>query len=257
MQAKGISQHITNSYRRYMDYAEYHARKAGIPDEAGDILNEVLLSLMGKNEEKLIGLLSKKKGGYSELDFYVLRMIKLNTYSKTAPYIRKTRRLPIDKNIDTDDEVQPPELPEPDEEIIDKVKKAREILESLNISKKDKDIFEWKFFKHQTLQSWPGDDNYQNVCRTYNRVKRQMISRIKNPHNGRKKWTAREISYLKAEYPNMETMTIAHYLKRNYNSVCRKAEQLGLKKNHFTKRKINRRCGDGSFCIPVMKGESP
>jgi len=46
---------------------------------------------------------------------------------------------------------------------------------------------------------------------------------------------------MKAEYPHKETIRIAGFLGRNYNSVARMAEKLGLKKSTGTRAKINRR----------------
>ena len=103
-------------------------------------------------------LIDKKKGPYTELDFFVLKMIKLNTYSV--------------------------------------------------------------------------------VCNTYNRVKKQMIHKIKNPHSTRRRWTDEEIRYLTNEFPHIETMGIAMKLNRNYDAVRKKAQRLGLKRTTFTRKKI-------------------
>lgn len=266
--SKKLDQYITNRYPRWLDHAEYHAAKAGIPDEAGDILNEVILDLLGKPESKIEEMLSRKKRSYNkkdkreyaELDWFILKMIRLNAYSKTSPYRHKTRSIPLDQNvnpyyINTEDLTH--EEIDRNETILDKNNKVREILESLNIPEADKKIFSWKFFGDNSLRSWPGEESYSVVCGIYNRVKRQAVAKIKNPYTTRKSWSREEIAYLKAEYPNMETMTIAHFLERNYKSVCRKAECLGLKKTSFTKRKIQRRCGEKTFYKPAIRGDSP
>jgi len=49
----------------------------------------------------VFGQASTVKDPHSELDFYVLRMIKFNTTSPTAPYRDKSRALSIDANVDT------------------------------------------------------------------------------------------------------------------------------------------------------------
>jgi len=256
--SKKLNQHITHSYSRWSDYAAYHAKLAGIPDESGDILNEVLLSLIQKDPKRLHALLSRKKGPYTEFDFFVLRMIKLNAHSKTSPYRHKTRNVPLDQNVDPctiDTEDVPIEEVDPNEVILQKSGRAREVLDSLDIPKIDKKIFSWRFFGDNSLRSWPGQESYSAVCSTYNRVKRKMVAKIRNPHSARKRWTESEISYLKAEYPNMETMSIAHYLGRNHESVKQKAKRLGLKKVPFTNRKIRGKVGKKTFCKSVMKGK--
>lgn len=250
-----------------MDYAEYQAAKAGLSDQAGDILNTVMEMLLKKDPAELDNLLSKTKKSYSkknenytELDYLVLHMIKLNAHSPTSPYRHKTRNVPTDANVDPltiEREEDPTEEANTEIVILEKCRKAREVLEDLNIPTIDKEIFSWKFFADNPLRSWPGGESYSTVCSTYNRVKRQMVRKIKNPHSTKRKWTPEEIRYLKAEFPHIETMKIAVFLNRNYNSVKNMANRLKLTKTNFTKRKINRKCGKKTFCKPVMKGDLP
>jgi hypothetical protein len=263
--SKSVNEYIINSYSRWNDYAQYQAGKAGIPDEAGDILNEVILSLLQKPSSQLKGLLSRKRQSfthkdqtYTELDYMVLRMIWLNTHSKTSPYRHKTKNVPLDLNISPED-VDITEPPYDDHEIntLERTRKAREILDSLNIPAREKEIFSWKFFADNPLSSWQGPESYTVTCSIFNKVKRKMIDKIKNPHSTRRTWTDREIEYLKAEYPHCETMSIAHYMGRNYNSVRRKAQELKLKKTLFTKRKINLKSGSRTLCNGTTKGEGP
>ena len=157
----------------------------------------------------------------------------------------KTRTVPLDYNVDPSlmnlvD--RSPEDPSNTEMVIlEKCRKARDILESLDIPEKDKEIFSWKFFADNSLRSWTGPESYPIVCNTFNRVRKQMVRKIKNPHSTRRQWTAAEIAYLKAEFPHIETMKIAVYLDRNYSSVEQMARRLELKKTTFAKRKILRR----------------
>ena len=229
-----------------MDYAKYQAHLAGIADQAGDILNTVLESLLKKDPEQINSLLQKKKGPYTELDFFILRMIKLNAHSPTSPYRHQTRTVPTDANIDPisierEDALE--DDPDRQADILEKCHTAREILEEIDIPQRDKDIFSWKFFSDNALRSWPGEESYSSVCATYNRVKALMAGKIRNPNSGRKRWTPRELAYLNAEYPHIETFRIAQYLGRNYKAVTRKAESLGLRKTKLTRRKIAKKNG--------------
>lgn len=95
-----INEYITKRYDRWLDYAEYHCSHAGIPDEANDVLNEVLCSLLAKDQTFITRLLHSKKNGYTELDFFVLRMIKLNACSPTSPYQSRYKGIPTDENVD-------------------------------------------------------------------------------------------------------------------------------------------------------------
>lgn len=56
-----VEKYIGRRYERWLDYAVYHCGLAGIPDEANDVLNEVLCSLLQKDDAKLQQLLSAKK----------------------------------------------------------------------------------------------------------------------------------------------------------------------------------------------------
>ena len=89
MASTEINNYISKRYDRWLDYAIYHCNRNGMADEAVDVLNEVLLSLLQKSDTMLRQLLSAKKKDYTDLDFFVLKMIKLNITSSTSPYQSK------------------------------------------------------------------------------------------------------------------------------------------------------------------------
>lgn len=64
-----------------------------------------------------------------------------------------------------------------------------------------------------------------------------MVRRIKNPYCTRKPWRESAISYLKSEYPHVETIKIAGYFGRNYDVVAKKVGRLGLRKTSQMKSK--------------------
>ncbi len=243
MASTAIDSYIIKCYNRWLDYARYHASLARIADQAEDILNTVLTSVLEKPQEKIESLLNKKSGQYTELDFYILRMIKLNAHSKTSPYRHKTKDVPHDDNtspwdleiVDQAHDDMDPELGK-----LQRYQKAREILEELDIKEYEKQIFSWKFFEDNPLTKWPGGESYTATRMIFLKVKHMMVDRIKNPYHQRKPWTGQEIAYLKAEFPHKETMKIAGYLNRNYNSVARMAERLGLQKTPGCRSRINR-----------------
>ena len=86
MASEAVNNYITKRYERWLDYSLYHCGLAGISDEATDVLNEVICSLLQKQSKLLDKLLDTKKNGYTELDFFVLKMIKLNASSPTSQY---------------------------------------------------------------------------------------------------------------------------------------------------------------------------
>ncbi len=173
MISESISNYINNRYPRWMDYAEYHVKLAGIPDETGDILNEVLVSLLKKDPDHLVALLQKKKQGYTELDFFILRMIKLNAYSMTSPYRHKTKDVPKDKNKDPwtmEIEDEQEDQVDRNAETLQLWRKARDIYEDLDLPDREKEIFSWRFFADNSLRSWLGPESYPTVCNTFNRI---------------------------------------------------------------------------------------
>ena len=100
MASKAVNNYITKRYERWLDYSLYHCGLAGIPDEATDVLNEVICSLLQKKNRLLDKLLETRKNGYTELDFFVLKMIKLNASSPTSQYRSRYKPLPADDNVD-------------------------------------------------------------------------------------------------------------------------------------------------------------
>lgn len=170
---KNIREYINQAYRRWLDYATYHAERARLHGQGQDLLHTVLESLLKKNPGFLEQLFSKKKGIYTELDYYVLRMIKLNATSKTSPYRHKNKGLPIDSNKDPwrmDILDEDPEGEIYSERILHLMRRSREVLANLDISPGEREIFIWKFYGAQSLKSWPGPESYSAVCKIYNQV---------------------------------------------------------------------------------------
>ena len=173
MATEEINKYIQKRYDRWLDYASYHCSCAGIGDEAIDVLNEVLLDLLQKPEVKLIGLLHKKSGQYTELDYFVLRMIKLNATSPTSPYRHRYKPIPVDANIsysqldiedlDYDDHDAPGD-------IIEKTRIVRNIFDSLIISEYAKKVFIWRFFCGERFSDWPGAESEKELFDTYYKV---------------------------------------------------------------------------------------
>lgn len=176
-----INEYITKRYDRWLDYAEYHCSHAGIPDEANDVLNEVLCSLLTKDPTFIIRLLHSKKNGYTELDFFVLRMIKLNACSPTSPYQSRYKVIPTDENVD----YSRIELPDEDEEqfdragdILDKVHLVRNILDSINLSPLARRVFQYRFFEGGDFKEWPGKEDMRDLYEIYNKVQSFIRQKI-------------------------------------------------------------------------------
>ncbi len=182
-----INTYISQRYDRWLDYAVYHCSHHAMNEEAVDVLNEVLAMLIekcGTNESYILQLYESKKGQYRELDFFVLQMIKLNIQSPTSPYQHKYRSLPIDANIDFQRlDLIDEEDTEQDRsgDILLKMQQVRSIFNSLQLSRRAKLVFSWKFFEGNSFSEWEGQEDKKDLYDIYNGV----LELIKNKLNNR------------------------------------------------------------------------
>lgn len=173
MASEAVNKYIEKRYDRWLDYAKYHTSLAGIGDEARDVLNEVLAMLLEKPEAETERMLGSKQGKYTELDFYILQMIKLNATSDTSPYRHKYKPIPVDDNVDW---CRLNIVNEEDEEedrkqyMLDRFHEVREIIESLGLSEKAIKIFTWKFFAGESFADWPGKERKKELYMIYRDV---------------------------------------------------------------------------------------
>jgi hypothetical protein len=175
MATEEINKYIQKRYDRWLDYASYHCSCAGIGDEAIDVLNEVLLDLLQKDDVKLLGMLNKKSGQYTELDYFILRMIKLNATSNTAPYRHKYKPIPVDENVNfADIELEDTEYDDAYErrqdEILEQMNKVRKILKSSFLEPRMRLIFEWRFLHGFKYVDWPGEESEKQLFDIYYKI---------------------------------------------------------------------------------------
>lgn len=178
-----VNKYISKRYDRWHDYSAYHCSCADIPEEATDVLNEVLCDLLQKSPGKLTSLLNKKSGQYTELDYFVLRMIKLNATSNTSPYRHRYKPLPVDANVDynhldlVDEDDEDYDRPA---DILEKTNKVREIFAELNLSDTARKVFEYRFFHGEMFCDWPGPESEKELFDCYYKV----VNLIKEKLNG-------------------------------------------------------------------------
>lgn len=188
-----VNKYINEHYSRWLDHAVYHCNRHGMPDEANDVLNEVLAYLLRKDEKELLKLLSTKaKYGkfpngepYMVLDVYVLAGIKLNVTSETSPYQSKYKKF---RNVE---EFDPSRFEEEVEEYDDNdkpgeilkemqlVRSAYEYLLSLGLPDIYREVFEWRFFNDRAIIDWPGDESKKELYDIYNKVKNLIKQKIR------------------------------------------------------------------------------
>ncbi|TCO87679.1 hypothetical protein EV202_13030 [Bacteroides heparinolyticus] len=176
-----INNYISKRYARWLDYAEFHCAHAGIWGEASDVLDEVLCSLLDKDPCFLSRLLNAKKNGYTELDFFVLRMIKLNVTSPTSPYRSKYKPIPTDENADysrLDIEDMEDDSEDVAGETLRRMRLVREIFEELDLSPFARSVFQYRFFDGGVFSEWPGDESSKDLYDTYNGVQELIARKI-------------------------------------------------------------------------------
>lgn len=177
-----VKRYANERYPRWLDHAQYHCIQQGIPDEANDVLNEVLASIFAKDEDYVIKLYSKpgkgKKGEvYTELDFYVLRMIRLNSYSPTSPYqskYKKIKKLKISDGIDLsrlDIEDLPMDKRDDPAEELRHYQLVMWVRGLMNLTALESAVFEHRFVLEEPGSNWPGPENKRVYYETYNRLK--------------------------------------------------------------------------------------
>lgn len=177
-----LNNYIEKRYDRWLDYAKYHCQLKRMGGEEYDVLNEVLVSLLQKSHDKLVKLMNTPRDGYSELDWFVLAMINRNITSPSSPWQQKRACRNIDRNIDYS-KIRKTDLEEEEEDraqmILNKMRRVREVLGKLNISKKAEKIFAFKFFDGEPFSAWEGKEDEAYLYKTYNRVEEIIKEELK------------------------------------------------------------------------------
>ena len=241
-----------------MEYAHYHAGLAKLDQQGGDILNEVLLSLLGKDPKLLEKLYRKKgKGGYREIDFYILRMIKLNCHSETSPYRFRYKVPKRDENADIprmeeDSEIssevyyEDQELEDPAEDsyqewdptelICAHFQVIRNVLEKLPVPEREKEIFRHKALHDNSWKEWKGKEKTRQLQTIFKKVKCLVIEKINGLKLSYSRHIARssyQIEKIKNEYRNTLFPAAFRYSKRYKRALIIK-EKYELLLNQIT-----------------------
>lgn len=181
MASIAVNNYISQRYERWLDYSLYHCGLAGIADEATDVLNEVLYSLLQKKDQLLDELLDAKKNGYTELDFFILKMIKLNASSPTSQYRSRYKPLPSNENVDytrLDIEDIPDESEDKNAIVLERLHQVREAFESLDLGTLAANVFEFHFFQDGNFSEWEGPETLKQLYEIYNGVQELIRKKI-------------------------------------------------------------------------------
>jgi len=156
---KELTNYINKRYDRWADYALYHSTKQGMEDQYIDILNEVLIAVLKKDEIYLNELFSRNKNGYTELDYLILSMIKTFCSSDTAPYKwAYNSRLSIDSNIKDITRIDIIDEKDRDRDkagdILHEMGLVRYVFDRLALTDIERKIFSFKFFEGNNFSEW-------------------------------------------------------------------------------------------------------
>lgn len=153
-----IEKHIAENYKKWLDYARFFSQQGGIPDEAEDVLQEVIIMVLAKGEPFILKLLKKpaQKSCKTQLDAYVLRLLKMNAVSNTAPYKNRYKVRYNTELKDSNVDLSRFDLIDEDYEDVPSIKELqleqfRQVREVFDVIRKDCDpydamIFEARFF---------------------------------------------------------------------------------------------------------------
>lgn len=195
MQDKELEKYITKAYARLLDYSLFHCKQQGFNGLEYDLLNNVLTGILdraSRQEEymqKLLDMLHTQREKWNELDYYVLKTIKFNAQSDTAPFKRKydlykpTGTFPdVDlQRLDIIDDKE--ENDEKESDMQDKEARFKAACDVYGLSDKAKSIFEWKFQQRNSLSDYPLEEGESivNIYRIYKGVMEIIMDRL----NGR------------------------------------------------------------------------
>lgn len=173
MASRKVNDYINKRYDRWLDYAKYHCEQAAMRDEYADVLNEVLYMLLQKNDAYLDQLYDAERGTNRELDYYVLKMIRLNIQSPTSPYQHAYKRIPVDRerdinSVDIEDEYCEDEMNHSNVEMLVYV------IKSLNLSDLERGIIQHKVVERKKLSDWGGREKKHLIYKTYNQTLAQI-----------------------------------------------------------------------------------
>lgn len=166
---KVVNDYIASRYNNWMDYAKYHCEQAGITDQYTDILNEVYLMLADKGDEFVFKLYNSKKNQLRELDYYVLRMIKLNIQSPTSPYQAKYNKQKKDQNI-TIESVHIADEEDIDDETIF-LQQIEHIYSKINFNKFENSVYNHIINEKRAVKDWEGEESHHIVYAAFRMIK--------------------------------------------------------------------------------------
>lgn len=186
--APEINEYVNKRYIYWRDYARFHTVLAKIPGMANDLLHVVLLNLLEKPEKQVLDLYQRVKAPYRELDYFILKMIKLNAHSKNSPfrYYYSYERIPIDTNTDpwqsrlclniSDMDYDPESDDQFANGFLSDLRLLRIAIEKTDLSPDEKTMTEWTLLNNEQIKFNPYLEGGQSVkYKVFNSGKQKVV----------------------------------------------------------------------------------
>ena len=246
-----IRAYINRRYERWLDYSKFNCTLNKLYDQSGDLLNEVLIMVLVKEESFLIKLFSQKKQGYTGLDFYILSLIKMNSHSLTSPYRYKYRTLLRDANAaplmedfnnDEDDQIfnksqqlhdefadnensdtdpidEEYSESDPNELMLTRFQIVRDVIEQAKgFTSLEKKVFYFRFFLDSPWKEWKGKEKPRVLNAIYKKVQDYVIQSVAKRREAHNLSTIHELftraKYIPIRVNESEFLMLREYLSR-------------------------------------------
>lgn len=165
--SKPLDTFITAHYAQWVEYAAYHVRQSRLAIEPAEVVNDVLCTLLERDVAKLERLMNARNKDGTELDFFVMRIIKISVHSPRSPF-RYQRGQHCTDRLEDSIRTIPVLAPEFDQE--DAYRQVKQVLEELQLSELSKRIFAWRVIEGKPFAEWPGKESQKFLYDTFNRI---------------------------------------------------------------------------------------
>lgn len=173
---KKLHNYIEGAYCRWVAYAKRYIRRSRLPMNACEVVNDVVCTLLERDSIKMSQMTDTPARGGTELDFFVMRVIKINIYSPRSPF--RYRRGPrcvgnslLDVPMDSEGVSGVTK-----DDLHSAVWCSLHELEAPDIAKK---VFIWKFFDGNPISKWPGPEDRRVLYRAYGRIFKKIVVSVR------------------------------------------------------------------------------
>ena len=180
MASKTINNYVNERYENWLDYAKYQAVKNNIGD-APELLNTVILEVLSENSnDRIEEMMNDKNNKGSQLDFFILYMLRLNASSPTSRFRYKSRYEKIDYDVDIAECNYVMNTEDGSGfDIEEKLKILKKILLQIDLPKSYIELFNYKFHGGN-LRNWKDSYSLKHRYSIYNKVVEAIKVKINN-----------------------------------------------------------------------------